>query len=158
MDKILSIKNTVLLCLFFVSSTIILRLASAKSQQKLPTEALIEVSGHTIYLEVAKTLQQKEIGLMYRKTLLSNRGMLFIFQPPIKVNFWMKNTYIPLDIIFLRDIQVKKIISNIPPCQRKPCPTYGTDTETDQVIEINAGQASKLDLKVGNFVQIQYLK
>ena len=152
-------KKTVLLCLVLIGSTTILGLAKAKFEQKLPTEALIECTGHTIQLEVARTLKQQERGLMFRKSLPLDHGMLFIFNPPVdNIAFWMKNTYIPIDMIFLRNGKIKKIIVNVQPCTKKECPTYGTQTEVDQVIELKGGQSSKLGLKIDNTLEIKYIK
>jgi len=71
----------------------------------------------------------------------------------------MKNTKIPLDMVFLRDGQVKAIKVNVPPCTTTPCPSYGPESETliDQVIELRAGRAAELGLKVGDRVSIKFL-
>ncbi|HEY9833393.1 MAG TPA: DUF192 domain-containing protein, partial [Stenomitos sp.] len=70
--------------------------------QMLPISAQAAIRGQRILLEVARTRQQQQMGLMYRTSLADNRGMLFPFDPPQPVSFWMKNTKIPLDMIFLR--------------------------------------------------------
>lgn len=126
--------------------------------QMLPISAQATVAGHVIGLEVARTETQKAMGLMYRTTLADNRGMLFLFEPSQTVNFWMKNVRIPLDMIFLRDGKVKAIAASVPPCNINPCPTYGSQTAVNQVIELRGGRASELGLKVGETVKIQFLK
>ena len=125
--------------------------------QKLPLTAQFTVNGQTILLEVAKTAQEDEIGLMYRKSLAKDRGMLFLFTPPTYVRFWMKNTLIPLDMLFMSDGVVKYIGTNIPPCQADPCPSYGPDKKIriDRVIELPSGRAAELKLKVGDRLKIQ---
>ncbi len=129
------------------------------SGQMLPISALTEIGGQRIMLEVAQTPQQQQMGLMYRTSLAADRGMLFPFEPPQPVSFWMKNTKIPLDMVFLRDGQVKAIKVNVPPCTTNPCPTYGPESQTliDQVIELRAGRAAELGLKVGDRVSIKFL-
>jgi hypothetical protein len=97
------------------------------------------------------------MGLMYRTTLADDRGMLFPFEPPQPVSFWMKNVRIPLDMIFLRDGEVKAIAASVPPCTAEPCPTYGPPTAVNQVIELRGGRAAELGLKVGDRVKIKFL-
>ncbi len=125
--------------------------------QKLPISAQAIIAGRTIGLEVARTPQQQAMGLMYRTTLADDRGMLFPFEPPQPVSFWMKNVRIPLDMIFLRDGEVKAIAASVPPCTAEPCPTYGPPTAVNQVIELRGGRAAELGLKVGDRVKIKFL-
>lgn len=128
--------------------------------QTLPISAQADIKGQRILLEVARTHQQQQIGLMYRTSLAGNRGMLFPFEPAQPVSFWMKNTKIPLDMIFLREGRVKAIAANVPPCTADPCPSYGPENTItiDQVIELRAGRAAELGLKVGDRVNIKFLK
>jgi uncharacterized membrane protein (UPF0127 family) len=123
----------------------------------LPISARAIVKGKVIQLEVAQTPLQQEVGLMYRTTLPRDRGMLFPFSPPQPVSFWMKNTLIPLDMIFLRQGVVQKIAALVPPCTSDRCPTYGTTTPIDQVIELRSGRAAELGLKKGDRVTIEKL-
>jgi uncharacterized protein len=126
--------------------------------QQLPITAEAEMAGQTIQLEVAGTPQQQEMGLMYRPPLPQDRGMLFPFQPPRWVQFWMKNTPSPLDMVFLRNGVVRAIAANAPPCTADPCPTYGSRTPIDQVIELRSGRAAELGLKVGDRVAVKFLQ
>ncbi len=123
----------------------------------LPITAQAQMAGQTIQLEVAQTAEQQQMGLMYRPPLPDDRGMLFAFNPPRQVRFWMENTPSPLDMVFLYQGEVKDIAANVPSCTRKPCPTYGPWTEIDQVIELRSGRAAELGLKVGDRVTIQFL-
>jgi uncharacterized protein len=124
--------------------------------QKLPLSAQVRVNGQAILLEVARTSEEQEIGLMYRTDLAANRGMLFVFSPPRPVSFWMKNTLIPLDMIFVSNGVVKYIGKNIPPCKVTNCPGYGPETNTaiDSVIELRAGSATQLKIQVGDRLKI----
>ncbi len=125
--------------------------------QTLPISAQAIISGSTIKLEVAQTQQQQAMGLMYRITLPDNRGMLFTFDSPQPVRFWMKNVRIPLDMIFLRDGEVKAIAASVPPCTAEPCPTYGPETVINQVIELRGGRAAELGLQANDKVKIKFL-
>lgn len=132
--------------------------ASAPSGQTLPISGVAIVpNGTKINLEVARTPQEQEIGLMYRKNLPDDRGMLFQFPSAQPVSFWMKNTLIPLDIIFLRKGVVQYIAAGVPPCTADPCPSYGPRTLIDTVIELRSGRAAELSLKVNDRVKIEFL-
>lgn len=124
--------------------------------QMLPISATAEMAGQPIMLEVARTPQEQEIGLMNRTELAADRGMLFAFVPPKPVSFWMKNTLIALDMVFIREGQVKAIASCVPPCTADPCPTYPSGVAIDQVIELRGGRAAEIGLKVGDPVKIQF--
>jgi hypothetical protein len=125
--------------------------------QTLPISAQAIIAGRIIELEVAQTQQQQATGLMYRITLPDNRGMLFSFDSPQPIRFWMKNVRIPLDMIFLKDGEVKAIAASVPPCTAEPCPTYGPGTAVNQVIELRGGRAAELGVKVNDKVNIKFL-
>lgn len=125
--------------------------------QKLPITAKTQISQEVIDLEVAQTPSQQALGLMFRKSLPDNRGMLFPFDRPRVAQFWMKNVEIPLDMIFLYKGEVKAIAANVPPCFDDPCPIYGPDGLVDKVIELRGGRAEELNLKVGDRLLIEFL-
>jgi uncharacterized protein len=108
------------------------------------------INGQNILLEVARTSEEQSMGLMYRTELAANRGMLFVFSPPRAVSFWMKNTLIPLDMVFVSNGVVKYIGANIPPCKVSDCPGYGPEPKIpiDSVIELRGGRAAELRLKL----------
>ncbi len=125
--------------------------------QTLPVSATTNISGKLIELEVARTVQEQAMGLMYRPSLPDNRGMLFPFNPPIAVSFWMKNVQINLDMVFIYQGKVIFIAANVPPCRSEPCPVYGPGTTIDHVIELRGGRAKELGIQVGDRITIQYL-
>ncbi len=129
---------------------------SSPRGQILPVSARAILGDETIDLEVTSTPQQQALGLMYRRELPDNRGMLFGFDPPRPVSFWMKNVRIPLDMIFVRDGKITAIESDVPPCQSRVCPTYGPSTPVDGVIELRGGRAAELGLQVGDRVEIEF--
>jgi uncharacterized protein len=128
--------------------------------QNLPIAAQIVVQKKTINLEVASTRQEQAIGLMFRRSMPSDRGMLFNFSQSQPAQFWMKNTFIPLDMLFLHKGVIKNIQINVPPCKEEPCPSYGPqpDVLIDQVIELNAGRVTTLGLKVGDKLVVQKVR
>jgi hypothetical protein len=123
--------------------------------QSLPVSAQVKVADRVIQLEVAETPDQQAKGLMYREQLPDDRGMLFPFEPPRTVSFWMKNVRINLDMVFLRQGQVKAIAANVPPCTAEPCPFYGPREAIDQVIELRGGRAAELGIRVGDRLIVQ---
>ena len=131
---------------------------SPNAGQMLPISAQAEIGKQQILLEVARTPKEQQMGLMYRTSLADNRGMLFPFDPPQPVSFWMKHTLIPLDMVFLYKGQVKAIAANVPPCTADPCPSYGPQNAIiDQVMELRGGRAAELGLKVGDHIRLKFL-
>ncbi len=126
--------------------------------KNLPITATININQEIIELEVAKTPEQQATGLMFRTNLPKNRGMIFPFSPPRITRFWMKNTLIPLDIIFLRQGVIQSISAQTPPCKQDPCPSYGPFTDIDQVIELTSGRATQLNLKKGDHLKVKFTK
>ncbi|MGB8699181.1 MAG: DUF192 domain-containing protein [Thermosynechococcaceae cyanobacterium] len=125
--------------------------------QVLPITAIAQIADQRIELEVAAKPRQQELGLMYRKFLPLNQGMLFPFQPARPVQFWMKNCFLTLDMIFLRQKTVVAIAVNAVPCTADPCPLYGPNEPVDQVIELRGGRAAQLGVKVGSVIDVQPL-
>ena len=102
-------------------------------------------------VEVVKTPKDRERGLMFRESLDNNAGMLFIFEQSGNYPFWMKNTLIPLDIIWIDEKkEVVFIGENIQPCIADPCPSYNPSALVLYVLEINAGKAEEIGLEVGD--------
>jgi uncharacterized protein len=113
----------------------------------------IQINAHEwIVLEVAKTQSEKLYGLMYRKKLAANQGMLFIYDRPQIYGIWMKNTLIPLDIIWL-DTHKKVVyyLDHVPICRDKICPIYypPNDLNTQYIIELNSGTRQRLNIQKG---------
>ncbi len=126
--------------------------------QYLPITAKVEIHGHWIELEVARTPAQQRLGLMFRPELPANRGMLFPLSPPQVASFWMKNCLIPLDLVFIRGGEVVAIAPEAPPCESTPCPTYESGVAVDYVLELAGGRAAQLGLTVGDSLRIEHLE
>ncbi|NJN07543.1 MAG: DUF192 domain-containing protein [Richelia sp. RM1_1_1] len=125
-----------------------------RKPQKLPVSASFTKNNQTVQLEVARKRIELYYGLKFRKSIPENRGMLFVVNRVEPIRLWMKDTYIPLDIIFMRDGVVNDIVTNATPCKEQPCPAYGGRFPANQIIEIPAGKASKLGIKVGDKITI----
>ena len=93
-----------------------------------------------INVEIAKSKKQRALGLMYREQLAANKGMLFVFEDEDIKRVWMKNTLIPLDIIFISEEgSIVSIFKNIQPCQQNPCAIYNSGHKVKYMLEVNAG-------------------
>jgi uncharacterized protein len=112
-------------------------------------------SGAYYSVELALTDEDRAQGLMFRESLPERTGMLFVFPEPAPHHFYMKNTMIPLDMIWLDEAgTVMYVSANTPPCTADPCPTYGPDVEVRHVLEIAGGLAAKEGVKVGSVLKI----
>jgi len=106
-------------------------------------------------VELAKTEAEREKGLMDREELGKNKGMLFIFDKEGVYPFWMKNTLIPLDMIWIGQNQKVVFISqNAQPCKTLICPIINPSAKAKYVLEINAGISGEAGIKLGDEVKI----
>ncbi len=106
---------------------------------------------HRFTVEVARTLAEQQTGLMNRHTLLLKRGMIFPYRPPEAVAFWMKNTLIPLDMIFVRaDGTIARIAASAVPLSLQPVPA---GEPVGAVLEIGGGRAAALGIRAGDKVR-----
>jgi uncharacterized membrane protein (UPF0127 family) len=110
-----------------------------------------------IDLEVPASPRQYSMGLQLRPALPPLRGMWFAFTPPTPAQFWMHRTLAPLDLLFIANGRIVAIEANAPVCPALPCPSYGPTEPVDGVVELGAGEAQRLGLKVGSPVQIRWL-
>lgn len=108
-----------------------------------------------INVEIAATNNQRQQGLMYRKTLPEQNGMLFIFPQKQIASFWMKNTLIPLDMIFISaDLTIVHIEKDVPPCKKDPCAVYSSGTPVLYVLETNSGFTNTYTIQEGDSVTL----
>ena len=104
-------------------------------------------------VELAITESERAKGLMFKETLEDNSGMLFIFPEEGVYNFWMKNTLIPLDIIWIsKEEKVVHIEKNVQPCKENICRSYGPDRKVLYVLELNSGKIEEKGIKIGDKV------
>jgi uncharacterized membrane protein (UPF0127 family) len=146
-----TLRLTGLLCLGFL-----LALAPARPAE-LPTLEIASKTGvHVFAVEIADTDQARAKGLMFRKEMPDGRGMLFDFHRDQEVSFWMENTYIPLDMIFIRgDGRILRIAENTEPLSTKLIPSGGP---IRAVLEVIGGTARKLGIAPGDRVAFPIFK
>src|SRR5215469_4389057 len=122
----------------------------ARAANVQPLEIVTKTGVHVFAVEMATTEEEKTTGLMYRKELADGKGMLFDFSPEQEVSMWMKNTYIPLDMIFIRsDGRILRIAENTEPLSTKIIPSRGL---AKGVLEVIAGTAQKYGIAPGDRV------
>jgi uncharacterized protein len=106
---------------------------------------------HRFTVELARTVEEQATGLMNRSSLAPDRGMVFPFETPRDASFWMKNTLIPLDIIFVRaDGSIANIAENTVPLSLQPIQSEGP---VSAVLEIAGGRSAELGLRAGDKVK-----
>lgn len=111
----------------------------------------VEVGGQRYAVEIADDDAERARGLMFREEMAPDRGMLFIHDRQGPLAYWMKNTKIPLDILYFDDS--RKLVSkqvDVPPCTLGDmCPNYPSEAPARYVLELNAGEAARLKLENG---------
>jgi uncharacterized membrane protein (UPF0127 family) len=105
---------------------------------------------HHFTVEVARTPEQQEHGLMERRALAPDAGMLFPFDPPRPASFWMRNTLIPLDMVFIRpDGSIARVAANAVPLSETP---VAVEESLTAVLELKGGRAAELGIREGDRV------
>ncbi len=121
-----------------------------------PGEIHVTLHGHTFNTELATTDATRERGLMFRTHMAKNHAMLFVFRQSYPQSFWMKNTLIPLDILFFD--QQRKLVAmqlNAAPCRTNPCPTFPSNVPARYVLELNGGTAAAIGARKGDTLKIK---
>lgn len=110
-----------------------------------------------VTVEVARTPLELKKGLMFRSHMEEDRGMLFVFGAERLQLLWMKNTFIPLDILFIStDFKIVSMVTHVPPCKREPCPVYRSQKPAIYMLEVNAGFVDKHQIQEGGTVEIGF--
>lgn len=123
--------------------------ANKLDDNKLP----IQIKGATVRVAVADSPTEMSRGLMHRKELPENEGMLFVYNYEGKHSFWMKNTLIPLDMVWINsNKEVVHIEHSAPPCKKSPCPHFRPSYPALYVLELNGGWSIDHDLVLGDQV------
>jgi uncharacterized membrane protein (UPF0127 family) len=128
--------------------------AAAPPAPVAPADApTVVLNGHRFSVEIADTPAQREHGLMDRTSMPGDHGMLFVFPDSEPRTFWMKNTLIPLDILYFDNARrLVSVQEDVPPCRADPCPVYPSIAPARYVLELNAGVAEKLGVRRGDAI------
>ena len=136
--------------------TLALAAPSCKSEPetKPPADAYtveMKIGSGTFHVEIADTVRKQQLGLMHRKSMPADHGMIFVFPDERERSFWMKNTHIPLDIIYA-DAKGKVIsVKQMKPLDESPVPSDG---DAKYAVELNEGTAKKVGVKAGDVLVI----
>ncbi|WP_210264978.1 DUF192 domain-containing protein [Bradyrhizobium archetypum] len=140
-----SLAAVAVIVLVFLCTNVVARAASVQ-----PLEIVTKSGVHVFSVEMATTEEEKQTGLMYRKELPDGKGMLFDFSPEQQISMWMKNTYISLDMIFIRaDGRILRIAENTEPLSTRIISSGGP---ARGVLEVIAGTAQKYGIQPGDRV------
>ena len=143
----ISVKILLVFLLAFLASC-------AKISEESRKEIFIDNGKNLIKIdaEIADDKEEMMKGLMFREKLEKNAGMLFIFEDEAYQSFWMKNTLIPLDIIFIdNDLKIADV-KYADPCKKEPCAVYTSSKPAKYVLEVNAGFVANNKLNVDDLL------
>ncbi len=116
----------------------------------------IKINDVEIFVDIASSPEEKARGLSGTKSLGENEGMLFVFENKSRPSFWMKDMFIPIDIIWIADNEIVGIEENVPPPKKdtstSKLPLYSPPTGIDYVLEVNGGFCEKNNIEVGNSI------
>jgi uncharacterized membrane protein (UPF0127 family) len=115
--------------------------------QAIPT---VEIGGKRYVVEIAEDEASRAYGLMNRDSMEADHGMLFVFPGSAPRAFWMKNTKIPLDMLFFDgNRRLLNIQRRVPPCTHDPCAAYASNGAARYVLELNGGEAERAGIEPG---------
>lgn len=138
--------NFAVICLLAVAA-----MNGGPTDAGVATAPAVTLNGHRIGVEIATDDASRTHGLMDRTSMPADHGMLFVFPDDAARTFWMKDTLIPLDMLFLdADRRVVTVRVNARPCTADPCTLYSSTEPARYVLELNAGVASELGVREGD--------
>ena len=116
--------------------------------------ATVLIKDNVVKVEVADSDEERSKGLMFKESLGADEGMLFVFDDSKIRTFWMKNTRIPLDIIFISEEFEIVNIAEAEPCKRDPCEIYPSKYEAKYVLEVFRGFVEERNITAGDYIKI----
>jgi uncharacterized membrane protein (UPF0127 family) len=135
----------------FTALWLLFAAAAVQAQTLEPLTIASQAGRHPFKVEVARTPQDREQGLMYRQSIPGDQGMLFDFARVEPISMWMRNTYIPLDMLFIRrDGSIARVAENAEPLSLRSIPS---GEPVLAVLELNGGTARRLGIKAGDRVE-----
>ena len=112
--------------------------------------------GFVVRVELATDNESRAQGLMFRDKLRDGTGMLFLFPTTGEYPFWMKNTLIPLDMVWIDEQRrIVHVKTDVPPCEADPCPSYAPGVPARYILEVAAGVARQHQLRAGNVLRFE---
>ena len=115
----------------------------------------VELKGQRYEVELAMDDASRIRGLMFRDRMEPDHGMLFVFEREEPQAFWMRNTRIPLDILYFDEaLRLVSVSAGVPPCTTQTCPSYPSKGPARFVLELNAGHARRLGVQSGDVLML----
>ena len=144
-------RHTLAAALFLTGALLTPPIQSAfAGSESSPLVTITYPTGARVHAELADTPQKRSRGLMFREQLAPDAGMLFRFEEAGEWSFWMKNTKVALDILWIGpDKKIAYIEENVPPCRQDPCPEYKPSKEALYALELPAGSVKREKLATG---------
>jgi uncharacterized protein len=144
-------------CVFATTALLaLLGCVPSGAQWAMSRAEVVFPNGTRVKVEIADTPQLTQRGLMFREHLAEDEGMLFIFDELAFRPFWMKNTLIPLDMIWLdENRRVVSIAHSVPPCKADPCPNFSPTADSLYVIEVVSGFARRHKVREGDVIEFK---
>lgn len=147
---------------FFLGTGVVILLAVLAYLQNFgrPIEArrsTLTVRGHVLDIEIADSMQERSVGLSNRDSLPENSGMLFIFENAGRHGFWMKDTRIPLDMVWIKGDEILGVTKDVQPEPGKSIlnlTVHYPPAEVDKVLELNAGTAERIGISTGDRIEV----
>ncbi|MEJ2314261.1 MAG: DUF192 domain-containing protein [Nitrospirota bacterium] len=152
MNKAVAVLSGILLVVFGMAAFAMFGPDTRETSPKVSIET--QASSVTFNVEVAADPGSRARGLMFRRHLDRNSGMLFVFPGESRISFWMKNTSIPLDIIFADSGGKIVDLKTMEPCVDGPCPEYPSRAPFTYALEINAGLAEAYGIRPGAMMSV----
>lgn len=142
-----------ILAALLILATFLIGFGFWQSLKKSPTA---KINNYTFKLYVARTAEDKELGLSKYKNLAKDMGMLFPFEKPDYYSFWMRKMKFPIDIIYIKDGKIVTIYKNVqsPKSENESLLIYKPTQPSNMVLEINAGLTSKYSIKEGGKISL----
>ena len=141
---------------FFLPLLLALACNACAATDHAGTPHAVVLDQHSFSVELATTENMRARGLMDRDHLAAGHGMLFVFARQEPQVFWMKNTLVPLDILYFdKDRKLVSMQLNAPPCKADPCPTYPSNEPALYVLELPAGTAVSIGAAAGDVLTIK---
>jgi uncharacterized protein len=132
--------------LLLLSVVLMMAACGSKHPDSGLTIIKMDVAGHTVKAEVARSIEEQSRGLMYRRELGPDDGMLFVYDDDRVLTFWMKNTFVPLDILYLK---ADGTIATIKQMNPQTTHTHSSEVKVRYALEVNQGWAKKNGVEVG---------
>jgi len=148
--------TALILALTFSCSNPTVPATSTQPAELADKPRVIFPDGYVVRVELVADDEARAKGLMFRDHLRDGTGMLFLFPATGEYPFWMKNTLIPLDMIWIDEQRrIVHVKTDVPPCQADPCPSYAPGVPARYILEVSAGVARQHQLGPGNVLRFE---